>query len=307
MDGARLEAIGLCKSYGDREVLRDVSFSVTPGTVLAIIGPNGAGKSTLVRLVTGIEPPDRGRVSLDGVPVSSYSRRQLARRMAVLPQTPLVAGGFSVYDTVMMGRHPHLRPWRGETNHDRQVVERILWETGLNDLAGVTVNHLSGGQRQIVALAMVLAQEPDVLILDEPTTFLDIGHQMQILNLVCGGTAGRGREGRRPAVILVLHDLNLAALYAHRTLLLRAGSTEAYGSPAEVLTEDHIESVYGIRPRVLRHPDAGVPQILLPAPPWSALGVQGWSSAGGRGGAQWATTPDAMPGGNRKERMSCNS
>ncbi|MDI3258004.1 MAG: ABC transporter ATP-binding protein [Kyrpidia sp.] len=254
---AAVEVDGIWKSYGERQVLQNVSFSVSPGMVMGVIGPNGSGKSTLVRLLSGVDRPDRGTVLLDGLPVNAYPRRVLARRMAVLPQTPLVPFAFSVYDTVMMGRHPHLKPLRGETARDRRVVERILAETGLTELAGMRVDRLSGGQRQLVALAMVLTQEPDVLVLDEPTTFLDLGHQARMLDFL------RRQRVRPLAVVMVLHDLNLAALYADRILLLNRGRVEALGSAADVLTEDHIDAVYGVRPLVVRHPDTGVPQILL--------------------------------------------
>ncbi|MBX6395481.1 MAG: ABC transporter ATP-binding protein [Alicyclobacillaceae bacterium] len=249
---------GVWKWYGNRVVLREVSFGVRPGTTLGVIGPNGAGKSTLLRLLAGIERPDRGRVLLDGRPVDSFRRRDVARRVAVLSQEPHVPFSFSVYDTVMMGRHPHLRPLRGETARDRAVVERILEEMGLADIASRPVNDLSGGQRQLIALARTMAQEPEVLLLDEPTTFLDLGNQVKILDLV-----RRWQRTRRLTVVMVLHDLNLAALYADRVMLLHHARPKFLGTPAEVLTEENIEAVYGIRPVLIRHPETGVPQMMV--------------------------------------------
>lgn len=246
------------KAFGPRAVLRGISFTAEAGGAVGLIGPNGAGKTTLLRLIAGVERPDRGVVRVEGRPVGAFRRRELARRLAVLSQEAFTPFPFSVYDTVMMGRHPYLRPLRGITPRDREIVERVLAEVGLAEVASERVDRLSGGQRQLVALARTMAQEPRVLLLDEPTTFLDLGHQVRVLDLV-----RRWQRERGLAVVMVLHDLNLAALYCDRLVLIHEGRVAASGRAAEVLTPEVLESVYGTRPVLVPHPVRGVPQLFV--------------------------------------------
>lgn len=246
------------KAYDGRDVLRGVSLEVPAGSCVAVIGPNGAGKSTLLRVLSGVDEPDRGSVWVDGRPVRAYRRRELARLMAVLPQETAAPFPFTVRELVAMGRHPYLRPLRGETAHDRAVVARVLDELKLRHLADVPVDRLSGGQRQRVALARVMAQEPRVLLLDEPTTHLDIAHQVHLLDRV-----RRWQRQDGLTVVMVLHDLNLAALYADEVVLLVEGRVVARGRPEEVLAEPTLAAVYGMRPLVVRHPECGAPQVLV--------------------------------------------
>ncbi|GAB6935358.1 ABC transporter ATP-binding protein [Calditerricola yamamurae] len=246
------------KAYDGRDVLRGVSLEVPAGACVAVIGPNGAGKSTLLRVLSGVDEPDRGSVWVAGRPVCAYRRRELARLMAVLPQETAAPFPFTVRELVAMGRHPYLRPLRGETAYDRAVVARVLDELKLRHLADVPVDRLSGGQRQRVALARVMAQEPRVLLLDEPTTHLDLAHQVHLLDRV-----RRWQRQDGLTVVMVLHDLNLAALYADEVVLLVEGRVVARGRPEEVLAEPTLADVYGMRPLVVRHPECGAPQVLV--------------------------------------------
>lgn len=253
-----LVADGLHKSYPNRRVLRGVSLSVSPGEMLGVVGPNGSGKTTLVRLLTGEESPDAGEVRLDGRPLSDWSQRERARRLAVLPQEGLPSVPFSVREVVEMGRHPHQGFWPWAGVRDRQVVERVLQQTGLQADRDRQVNQLSGGERQRVAIAKAMAQGPRVLILDEPTTFLDIAHQLGMLDWI----RSWGQK-ECVAVLIVLHDLNLAALYCDRILMLKEGTCFAQGTPSDTLTPDRIREVYGVEPVLTQHPVTHAPQVLL--------------------------------------------
>lgn len=246
------------KSFDGQPVLQGIGFSVEPGEIYGIIGPNGSGKSTLLRLLSGVDQPDAGEIHLDGRAAGSYSRRKLARFMAVLEQDALPPIGFTVRDIIEMGRYPH-QNWLGRESKDAgALIAGIMDKLNLAELAERTADRLSGGERQRAALGKAMAQEPRLLLLDEPTTFLDIGYQLQMMDYV--------REWRRDSgltVAAVLHDLNLAAQYCDRILMLKDGRKVAEGRPWEVLRADLIEEVYGTRPIVVEHPVTGVPQILL--------------------------------------------
>ncbi len=253
-----LSVEGLSKRYGEQAVLRDIWFEVERGAFLSILGPNGCGKSTLIRLLAGIERPDTGQVWLEGKPVSVYRRKELARKMAVVRQEGLPPLPFSVQEVVMMGRFAYQKWLQSPSSEDEQVVEQILKQTDLIHLRQKPLAQLSGGERQRVAIAQAMAQQPRLLLLDEPTTFLDIGYQIALLNLIqqwqkrCGLT-----------VIAVLHDLNLAALYSQKLILMNQGQIWHAGTLQEVLTEPLIREVYGTTPIILPHPRKGVPQVLL--------------------------------------------
>ncbi len=238
----------------------DVGLSVPEGTLVGVIGPNGSGKSTLIKVLMGALEPDRGEVRLQGRVLSSWRRRELARRVGVVPQNESVTFPVSVREFVGMGRYPHLGPWRTEGPEDRSAVQQALARCDIEDLAGRPFSTLSGGERQLARVARALSQEPDLLVLDEPTVSLDVRHEMEIYELL------RELVGGGTTVLLVTHNLNAAARYADRLLLLHEGRSRAEGPPAEVLTRETVEKVYRWPVRVMRHPgpgpDEGAPQVV---------------------------------------------
>ncbi|WP_442601615.1 ABC transporter ATP-binding protein [Paenibacillus sp. KN14-4R] len=246
------------KSFGEQTILRDVNFTIQQGEFVGIIGTNGSGKTTLLRLISGVDPLEAGEIKIRDKRVTSYPRKELAQFLAVLSQDALPPVGFTVREIVEMGRYP-FQNWLGEeAGSGVQLVETIIEKLQLQELSERTVDALSGGQRQRVALGKVMAQEPSILLLDEPTTFLDIGYQLQMMDYIrkwqdeCGMT-----------VVAVLHDLNLAAQYCTRLLVLHDGIIVADGSPHDILTIELVQRVYGTVPVVLPHPSSGLPQILL--------------------------------------------
>ncbi|MEF3302775.1 heme ABC transporter ATP-binding protein [Paenibacillus sp. GYB003] len=253
-----IEVSGLSKSFDGKSVLHDISFSVNEGETLGIIGPNGSGKSTLLKLVSGVDHPDGGDVRLNGKPVRAYSRKELARWLAVLQQDALPPVGFTVREVLEMGRYP-FQNWLGDEPEDSSgLIDGILEQLRLTPFAERTLEHLSGGERQRVALGKVMAQQPRLLLLDEPTTYLDIGYQMQMMD-----TVRRWQAEQRLTVVAVLHDLNLAAQYCDRLLLVHRGRVAKIGTPWEVLERSLIVDVYETEPIVVEHPVTGAPQLLL--------------------------------------------
>ncbi|PYI57509.1 ABC transporter ATP-binding protein [Paenibacillus flagellatus] len=253
-----IEVKGLSKSFEGRRVLDGISFSVARGETLGIIGPNGSGKSTLLKLVSGVETPDAGDIRLDGKPIASYARKELARWLAVLQQDALPPVGFTVREVLEMGRFP-FQNWLGEEPADSAaLIDGIVEKLRLAPFASRTLEHLSGGERQRVALGKVMAQQPRLLLLDEPTTYLDIGYQMQMMD-----TVRKWQQDERLTVVAVLHDLNLAAQYCDRLLLVHRGRIAKLGTPWEVLERGLIAEVYETEPIVTAHPVTGAPQLLL--------------------------------------------
>ncbi|MEW6746935.1 MAG: ABC transporter ATP-binding protein [Planctomycetota bacterium] len=260
----RLEVEGVAFSYGDRRVLDNVSVVVESGDVLGIIGPNGSGKSTLVRCMFGALHPACGSVRLDGIDVTRASRAWIARRVGVCPQSCAPGFPFEVQEFVSMGRFPHERGiFSEDTPNGAQVVETALERTGIIHLRRRTIDQLSGGEFRKVLLAQVFAQEPRLLLLDEPLQQLDLRHQLEVMDLVAD--FARSGEG---AAVAVLHDLNMAARYCGRLLLLSAGCIAAAGSPEEVLTPERLRVVYGLETAVRRCEDTGALRTvpLAPAP-----------------------------------------
>jgi iron complex transport system ATP-binding protein len=252
---------GVTKSYGrgGTSVLAGIDFHLERGEFCGLIGPNGSGKSTLLALISGVDAPDRGTIRIDGKPVTRYSRRELARRLAVLLQDALPPVGFTVRQVIEMGRYP-FQNWLGndaDPTADARL-NAIMRRLNLLEMADRPIDRLSGGQRQRVALAKMMAQDPEILLLDEPTTFLDIGYQVQLMDYV-----RQWQREQQLTVIAVLHDLNLAAQYCDRLIVLHEGKIEADGKPAEVVTEERIARVYGTTPIVLPHPENQAPQVLL--------------------------------------------
>ncbi|MSQ48445.1 MAG: heme ABC transporter ATP-binding protein [Deltaproteobacteria bacterium] len=226
-------------AYGAVEVLSAISCEVAAGKILGLLGPNGSGKSTLMRLMSGVRVPRVGRVIYDGRDLRTHSRDELARAIAVVPQETAIELPFSVLEVVLMGRSPYLGKFGFESAHDLAVAQQAMEHTGVAGLATREVHALSGGERQRVILARALAQEPRVLLLDEPTAFLDIKHQVAVYDLMKQLSREQGL-----AVVAILHDLNLAALYCDRLMLLKAGHTFCQGTPEQVLTYANIKSVY---------------------------------------------------------------
>jgi iron complex transport system ATP-binding protein len=238
-----LQVEDLSGGYGSRTVVRQVSFSLQPGEWLSIVGPNGSGKSTLLRLLSRVLIPQAGRVVLNGRDLHrQLTPQQAARQLSLLPQQPQIPVGLTVRQLVSLGRSPH-QPWWAWplTRADRQRVEWALEQTGLGSLALRRVETLSGGERQRAFLALALVQEPQVLLLDEPTTFLDLRHQLELLELL-----QRLQQEQGLTVVTVLHDLNLAIRYSRRVALLGSGQLQALGAPQEVLTPDRVRQVFGL-------------------------------------------------------------
>jgi len=252
-----LEIKNLSARYGERPVLDQVSLEVKSGEIMVVIGPNGAGKSTLIRAASGALPGSSGSVHVAGEDLTRLSAMQRARYLAVVPQARSLPAAFTTYQSVLLGRTPYLG-WLGQTRpKDHQIARRALERTQTSELSERRVGELSGGEQQRVLLARALAQDTPVLLLDEPTTHLDLQHQSSLLNLVRSLASEK-----RLAVLMVLHDLNLASLYADRVALLVAGRLKAIGSPQEVLTENNLSAVYHLPVHVVPHPDYGSPLIL---------------------------------------------
>ncbi|MFF3821894.1 ABC transporter ATP-binding protein [Streptomyces bluensis] len=240
------ESEGLCADRVSRGahghlVLDGVSLAPAPGSTVGLLGPNGSGKSTLLRLLAGVLAPASGVVTLDGSPLTALHRRDIARRVAVVEQQADTQVELRVLDVVRLGRVPHRRAWTPVSAEDERAVHEALERTGLTDRAGQSWHTLSGGERQRAQIARALAQQPRELLLDEPTNHLDIQHQLELLNLV---------TGLRVTTVIALHDLNLAAQYCDALLVLREGRVVARGTPRDVLTEELIAEVYGVRAAV---------------------------------------------------------
>ncbi|MEJ2868126.1 ATP-binding cassette domain-containing protein [Actinomycetospora sp. OC33-EN08] len=252
-----LSAEHLTLRYDDRVVVDGLSVRIPTGRITAIVGPNACGKSTLLRGLGRLIAPADGRVLLDETDVRELPARELARRLGMLPQSPVAPEGITVADLVERGRSPHQSWFGGRTAADDEAVGRAMTATGVLELAGRSVDELSGGQRQRVWIAMVLAQDTPTLLLDEPTTYLDMAHAVEVLDLLVDRNT---REGTTVAV--VLHDLDLAARYADHLIAMRAGAVVAEGTPAEVVTESTVETVFGIPARVVPDPVSGTPLVV---------------------------------------------
>ncbi|MGH3621348.1 MAG: ABC transporter ATP-binding protein [Sciscionella sp.] len=255
----RLYADNLTLAYDDRTVADGLSVRVPDGSFTVVVGPNACGKSTLLKALARLLRPRAGTVCLDGRAIAAYRTKEVARLLGLLPQSPTVPSGITVSDLVSRGRYPHQRLLRQWSRDDQAVVAEMMRQTGVLELADRAVDELSGGQRQRVWLAMVLAQQTSILLLDEPTTFLDIAHQVEVLDL-----CAELREDDR-TVIAVLHDLNQACRYATHLIVLRPGGIiAAEGHPAEVISADLVEEVFELRCRIVDDPETGTP-LVIPA------------------------------------------
>lgn len=252
-----LEAQKVSFAYNGRPVLRGVDLTVPPGQMVGVIGPNGAGKSTLIKILSRLLRPDEGRVSLGGRDLTRWGHTQLARHLAVVPQAAQLPETFTAWEVVLMGRTPYLGLLGNETATDMAITQQAMEETNTWHLASRLIGQLSGGERQRVVMARALAQEPRVLLLDEPTLHLDINYQLEILSLVRHLVDEQGL-----AVLAIFHDLNLAAQFCHELVLLCQGQVFARGRPEEVITATNIAAVYGADVAILPHPHNGRPTVL---------------------------------------------
>uniref|UniRef100_A0AAU1M095 ABC transporter ATP-binding protein n=1 Tax=Streptomyces sp. NBC_00148 TaxID=2903626 RepID=A0AAU1M095_9ACTN len=252
-----LTAERLTLGYSDRVVVESLDLTVPPGKVTVVVGANACGKSTLLRSMSRLLAPRKGQVLLDGRQVHRMPAKELARTLGLLPQSPIAPEGITVLDLVGRGRHPHQGVFSRWSEKDDAAVASALETTQTAELADRAVDELSGGQRQRVWIAMALAQQTDLLLLDEPTTFLDASHQIEVLDLLTDLNRTRGTT-----VVMVLHDLNLAARYADHLIALAAGRIHAAGTPAEVLTEETVGTVFGLRSRIIEDPVSGKPLML---------------------------------------------
>ncbi|MET9931079.1 MULTISPECIES: ABC transporter ATP-binding protein [unclassified Streptomyces] len=260
--GPRLRAEDLTLSYDRRTVATSLSVDIPDHSFTVIIGPNACGKSTLLSALARMLTPQAGQVYLDGAAISSYRSREVARRLGLLPQSSSAPGGITVGDLVARGRYPHQRLLKQWSAEDETAVTEAMRQTGVLDLADRPVDDLSGGQRQRVWLSMVLAQQTSVLLLDEPTTFLDIAHQVEVLDLCAELHARKGHT-----VVAVLHDLNQACRYATHLVVMRPGGViAAQGDPAAVMTAELVEDVFGLPCRIIDDPETGTP-LMVPAAP----------------------------------------
>ncbi|GLY17686.1 ABC transporter [Kineosporia sp. NBRC 101677] len=255
---SRLRAENLTLAYDQRVVAENLGVSIPDGEFTVIVGPNACGKSTLLKALARLLGPKAGQVYLDEKEIGSYSTKQVAHRLGMLPQTPIAPSGITVGDLVARGRYAHQSLLRQWSKQDEAIVVQAMEQTSVHDLSKRYVGELSGGQRQRVWLAMVLAQQTPVLLLDEPTTFLDITHQVEVLDL-CADLHEQGRT-----LVAVLHDLNLATRYATHLIAMREGRIVAEGDPAEIVTAAMVEETFGLRCRVVPDPETGTP-LIVPA------------------------------------------
>jgi iron complex transport system ATP-binding protein len=253
----QLSANAITLAYGPRSVVESLDLTVTPGRITAIVGANGCGKSTLLRALSRLLTPRSGTITLDGEELHRRPAKEVARVLGLLPQNPIAPEGIAVADLVGRGRHPHQRALSPWNRRDYEAVTHALEATETIDLADRSVDELSGGQRQRVWIAMALAQETDILLLDEPTSFLDVAHQIDILDLLTDLNHTLGTT-----IVMVLHDLNLAARYADELIAMRHGRIHASGPAEKVITSEFVSDVFGLDCQVIIDPLSGAPLVL---------------------------------------------
>ena len=255
--GPSLEAVDLSAGYDQHRILNGVSLSLMPGRITSIVGGNASGKSTLLRTLARILVPKAGQVLLDGKPIHEIRSREVAKTVGLLPQSPIAPEGITVRDLVSRGRHPHQGLFSTWTARDEAAVTEALHATSMIELRDREIDTLSGGQRQRAWIAMALAQETGMLLLDEPTTFLDVAHQIDVLDILVDLNRSRGTT-----IVMVLHDLNLAARYSDRLIAVSGGGIHADGTPADVLTEANVRAVFGLDNRIVIDPVSGSPTMI---------------------------------------------
>lgn len=244
-------------AYEDRLIVEDLNISIPEGKITALVGANGSGKSTVLKTMARILQPKAGSVLLNGKSIHKQSTREVAKQLAILPQNPTAPEGLTVYELVSYGRFPHQKGFGGLKAEDRQIVDWAIDATQMGEFRDRALEQLSGGQRQRAWIAMALAQETDILFLDEPTTFLDMAHQLEVLQLLeeLNGASGR-------TIVMVVHDLNHAARYAHHMIAIKKGQAVASGTPDEVVTTEVLREVFGIEADIVTDPRSGVPLCL---------------------------------------------
>ncbi|AQZ65070.1 ABC-type Fe3+-siderophore transport system, ATPase component [[Actinomadura] parvosata subsp. kistnae] len=252
----RLSGTGLTLAYDQRVVATGLNVTIPDESFTVIIGPNACGKSTLLRALARMLKPKSGAVHLDGDVITSLPSKEVARRLGLLPQSSIVPDGITVADLVARGRYPHQKLMRQWSKADEAAVSEAMRATDVAELADRIVDELSGGQRQRVWLAMALAQETPILLLDEPTTFLDISHQIEVLDL-CADLHEQGRT-----MVAVLHDLNQACRYATHLIVMRGGAIVAEGDPTEIVTSELVREVFELRCEIIQDPQSGTPLIV---------------------------------------------
>jgi iron complex transport system ATP-binding protein len=252
-----IESKGISFSYNATETIKEVSVSLEQQEFVGIIGPNGAGKSTLLRILCGILKPAKGDILIFNKNMRELIQRTIAQNIAFVPQETYFTLNFSVEDIVLMGRFPYLRAFQRETNEDLAATEHALIFAHVEEFRKRPINSLSSGERQRVVLARALAQQPKILLLDEPTSHLDLHHQYAIMELL------KKLNSEGTSIIIVNHDLNLASLYCQRLILIHKGAVYSEGSPESLLNENTLKSVYKTEVKIVKHPDRKVPQIFL--------------------------------------------
>jgi iron complex transport system ATP-binding protein len=253
----RLSADRVAFAYGERRVVDDLSLAVPDGRITVVVGANACGKSTLLRGLARLLKPEAGTVVLDGRSIAEHPTRDVARVLGMLPQSPIAPEGITVRELVSRGRHPHQTWWRQWGEDDADAVDHALSATAMEQLADREVDELSGGQRQRAWIAMAVAQDTDLLLLDEPTTYLDVAHQLDVLELVTELNRDHGRT-----IVMVLHDLNLACRYAHHIVAMRDGRIIAEGDPSEVVTVELLREAFSLEASIIPDPVTGAPVIL---------------------------------------------
>jgi iron complex transport system ATP-binding protein len=254
----KLDIQNISLSYNGHNVVEGLSFRLFPGEVLGLVGPNGCGKTSVIKAISRVIPLRSGSILLDDQEMNCISHSRLARQIGVVPQNPSIPDSFTVSEVVLLGRNPHLGLLRNESARDLAIVWWAMDRTGILPLAERRMGELSGGERQRVTIARVLAQEPQAILLDEPTANLDINHQVEVLDLI----QDLCRE-KRLGVLIALHDLNLAAQYCHHILMLKKGALHAEGTPEQVITAENIRTVYGTESYIQPHPDNQLPLVVL--------------------------------------------
>ncbi|APB69251.1 ABC transporter ATP-binding protein [Paenibacillus peoriae] len=289
----RLKTANLDIAYEDRLIVEDLNVEIPQGKITALVGANGSGKSTILKTMARIMNPKGGSVLLDGKSIHKQSTREVAKQLAILPQNPTAPEGLTVTELVSYGRFPYQKGFGSMKAEDRKMVEWAIQVTGMSEFHDRPIDQLSGGQRQRAWIAMALAQDTDILFLDEPTTFLDMAHQLEVLHLLEYLNTSEERT-----IVMVVHDLNHAARYAQHMIAIKKGKAEAVGTPTEVMSPDVLREVFGIEADIVTDPRTGVPLCL----PYALAGQPAVSQA-----VKEMNMEDKQPVGSVAERRDARA